>query len=174
MLIWINDNQIAGTSDFPVEPSDRPQGFNLVEYDGDRVLDQLYWDGSKVCEKPERPTDTAFWNLSEQTWQEVKIVKDNQPSWTRLTATFQMPGNPLYNAVLEKIAHAGFTTQDHWSNFKLLLSTPALQSTESLAASIAHLDRLLSDAGHGLSNQDKASWNRLMEECNFPIECQLR
>jgi hypothetical protein len=95
------------------------------------------------------------------------------PDWLKLATEFQFPGNPLYASVLGKVAAAGFVAQDHWQNFKLLLSTPNLQSVEAMAASIAHLDRLLAEAGRGLDNQDKASWNRLMQECSFPIECQL-
>jgi hypothetical protein len=115
---------------------------------------------------------TELRSLAEQIARDFQPAPD--PDWLKLAIEFQFPGNPLYASVLGKVAAADFVAQDHWQNFKLLLSTPSLQSVEALAAAIAHLDRLLSDAGHGLSNQDKASWNRLMGECSFPIECQLR
>lgn len=111
-------------------------------------------------------------SLAEQIVQDFQPVPD--PNWLKLTTEFQFPGNPLYASVLDKIAAAGFVAQDHWQNFKLLLSTPNLQSVEAIAVAIAHLDRLLIDAGHGMDSQDKAGWNQLMEECDFPIECQLR
>jgi hypothetical protein len=114
---------------------------------------------------------------TEQRAQAEQIVRDfvpvNPPDWLKLATEFQFPGNLLYVSVLGKVAAADFVAQDHWQNFKLLLSTTHLQSVEAMAAAIAHLDRLLSEAGHGLENQDKASWNRLMGECSFPIECQL-
>jgi hypothetical protein len=174
MFIWISENTIAGTSDSSVDPADYPQGFRLVEYEGDRVLSQLYWDGQKICEKPDRPSETALWSDTDLQWLEPQAMQFSPgQNWLKLTTEFQFPGNLLYASVLAKVSKSGFVVQDHWQNFKLLLSNPNLQTVEALASAIAHLDWLLSEVWHPLDNQDKASWNRLMEECGFPIECQL-
>ncbi len=95
------------------------------------------------------------------------------PDWHKLVSEFQFPGNPLYSAVLGQVAAAGYAAQDHWNNVKTVLSTPQLQSVQTLAAAIAHLDWLLSEAGHPLSGETRAGWNNLLTDCHFPKTCFL-
>lgn len=103
----------------------------------------------------------------------ASFVEAPEPKWQQLLGTFQFPGNPLYLAVLESVALSGFGCQDHWGNFKLLLSTPMLQSVEALAASINQLATLLDEAGHPLSPASIDAWNQMMIECDFPESCHL-
>lgn len=93
-----------------------------------------------------------------------------QPKWDAFVAEFQFPGNPLYASVLAKVGAAGFGVQDHWANFKVAVQS---QSVEIFAASIAHLDALLAQAGQSLSSADKASWTALMQTHDFPESCWL-
>jgi len=67
MYYWIAGNEIAGTSnDASVTP---PTGCTLVE-GPDASRDDLYYDGTAIQLKPERPSDTAYWDSITNTWQE--------------------------------------------------------------------------------------------------------
>jgi len=67
MYYWIQDNQIVGTSDSLDVGT--PTGFSLVE-GPDASRDDLYYDGTAIQLKPERPSDTAYWDNATNTWQE--------------------------------------------------------------------------------------------------------
>lgn len=172
--LWIYENQIAGDADGEIPEEDWADGFKLVSAPADLPIDTLYWDGSAVQIKPEQPSPLHYWDSSANEWlapfvPEPKVL----PKWDAFFSVFQMPGNLLYRSVAQKVAQSDFETQDHWANFKMLLSTPTLRSVETLAASIEYLEQLLTAAGHPLSASDKTVWNGLMQGHDFPESCWL-
>ena len=94
---------------------------------------------------------------------------------------FTTPGaNSLYGSVLAKVAAAGFEAQDHWQNFKQVVSEGRVAE---IPGAIAYLAHLITTAGHPLSTADISGdtnqgddyngWNTLCDRHHFPAECQL-
>ena len=96
---------------------------------------------------------------------------NRKPEWQQFLQLFETPGNPLYESVLGKVAQAGFQVQNHWLNIKSIVIYT--HNSAALAIAIKHLNLLLSNANQGLSAQDIAGWNALMDQCNFPPNCKL-
>jgi hypothetical protein len=103
------------------------------------------------------------------------FVEANQPApgadIAGLVSEFQFPGNPLYASVVAKVALSGFTTQDHWQNFKLLLNSGGPES--AICAGIQHLHQLLEEAGQPLTEAEETEWNALMQKYNLDLACLL-
>jgi hypothetical protein len=93
--------------------------------------------------------------------------------WAEFVQYFSVPGqggHALYQSILAKVGASGFAVQDHWSNFKLSLSS---QDVAIFAAGVQYLNQLLNTASHGLSESDIEGWNSLMDEFHFPNSCHL-
>ena len=67
MYYWIQSDQIVGVSDS--DSVGIPPTCTLVEGPGDSVH-AVYYDGTAIQLKPERPSDTAYWDSATNTWQE--------------------------------------------------------------------------------------------------------
>jgi len=103
------------------------------------------------------------------------------PDLTGFRTEFATPGaNSLYGSVLGKVAAAGFEAQDHWQNFKQVVSEGRVAE---IPGAIAYLDQLLVAAGQPLSeteiNGDTEQgdpyngWNTLCDKYHFPEGCKF-
>ncbi|MDA0269232.1 MAG: hypothetical protein O3A14_20325 [Cyanobacteria bacterium] len=103
------------------------------------------------------------------------------PDLQAFRAEFSTPGaNSLYGSVLGKVAAAGFAAQDHWQNFKAVVSEGRVLE---IPGAIAYLDQLLVAAGQPLSeteiNGDTEQgdpyngWNTLCDKYHFPEGCKF-
>ena len=110
MYYWIQDNQIVGTSNSA--DIDAPTGFTLVEGpDGSR--DTLYYDGAAIQLKPDRPSDTAYWDDATNTWQEPPPPPPPPvvPNWGALADSlvadidilYILSANPLFPALVGRL-----------------------------------------------------------------------
>ena len=137
-------------------------------YGGDR---QYGPDGIFDPEIPDRPGEDYTWNKTMGAWQKNAPIGE----WEQLAAQFNFPGNGLYGAIYNCVkAASSDDLRDHWSNFKLLIVTPALQSNEALAAGINYLVYLLALGNQAIPADAKIQWNSLVSSCKFPDTCKLQ
>ena len=104
------DNQIVGYCND--ESVGIPSGFSLVE-GPDASRDDLYYDGSAIQLKPDRPSDTAYWDNATNTWQELPPPPPPPvlPNWgnlaDRLGADIAilaiLATNPLFPALVGRL-----------------------------------------------------------------------
>lgn len=133
-------------------------------YGGDR---QQREDGSYDPELPDRPSPQHTWDGAQ--W----VLPTPTPNWNGLVQQFQFPGNQLYASIAAQVATSGFAAQDHWSNFKLMMLSPSLRSTEALAAGMSYLVFLLGQSGQAIEPAIKGEWNALITANHFPNDCKL-
>lgn len=124
-------------------------------------------DGTLDPIAPTSPGPNYRWNGAD--W----ALPTPTPDWEGLTQQFQFPGNALYAAIAAQVAVSGFAAQDHWSNFKLMMLSPSLRSTDTLAAGMGYLVFLLGQAGQAIDADVKAEWNTLITTNHFPDDCKL-
>jgi hypothetical protein len=110
MYYWIYNGEIAGDSDSDaIQP---PPGWSIAEGpDGGR--DSLYYDGTAVLLKPERPTETALWDASTNSWLEPPAPPEPVPSpnWAALGDALvadipilnKLAANPLFPALVGRL-----------------------------------------------------------------------
>ena len=110
MYYWIDGNEIAGISnDASVTP---PTGCTLIE-GPNASRDDLYYDGTAIQLKPDRPSDTAYWDNATNTWQEPPPppLPPVLPNWgnlaDRLVADIAilaiLATNPLFPALVGRL-----------------------------------------------------------------------
>lgn len=79
MYFLIQHGQIAGTID---DPTAKIPGFKIVE-GIDLPAEQLYWDGAKIQERPERPSSLHYWQDNQ--WVMVEsVIAQNASNWAGL------------------------------------------------------------------------------------------
>lgn len=107
----------------------------------------------------------------------VPPVVEPIPDLLSFLAEFQVPNNPLYLSVFEKVYQSqqsntlqGALVYDHWTNFKTVIQQ---QQCDQICQSIQLLSTLLDQAGFSLSQLDKEGWNQLVEKHNLPQDCLL-
>lgn len=110
MYYYISNNQIVGNSDS--DQVGTPAGWLLVEGPyGTR--DDLYYDGTAVLLKPERPTETAIWDDASHSWVEPPAPPEPvpAPNWTALGDALvadldilnKLAANPLFPALVGRL-----------------------------------------------------------------------
>jgi hypothetical protein len=111
MFFFIDqDNQIVGYCND--ESVGTPSGFTLVE-GPNTSRDDLYYDGTAIQFKPDRPSDTAYWDNTTNTWQEPPPPPPAPvlPNWgnlaDRLVADIDilaiLATNPLFPALVGRL-----------------------------------------------------------------------
>jgi hypothetical protein len=80
---WIESGQIIGLA---IEGIDAPSNFQEVEGEDADDREAVYFDGTTVLLKPERPSDHHYWNDDAQEWIEATsaIEPTNEPDWVGL------------------------------------------------------------------------------------------
>jgi hypothetical protein len=111
MFFFIDqDNQIVGYCND--ESVGTPSGFTLVE-GPNTSRDDLYYDGTAIQFKPDRPSDTTYWDNTTNTWQEPPPPPPPPvlPNWgnlaDRLVADIDilaiLATNPLFPALVGRL-----------------------------------------------------------------------
>lgn len=111
MFFFIDqDNQIVGYSN--TDDVGLPASCTLVE-GPDASRDDLYYDGTAIQFKPERPSDTAYWDNTTNTWQEPPPPPPPPvvPNWGALADSLVadiailaiLSTNPLFPALVGRL-----------------------------------------------------------------------
>ena len=110
MFYWIHDNQIAaiGNSDQII----MPDSYTCLE-GPDGSLQDVYYDGTAVLLKPERPTETAIWDDASHSWVEPPAPPEPvpAPNWAALGDALvadldilnKLAANPLFPALVGRL-----------------------------------------------------------------------
>lgn len=110
MFYWIHDNQIAaiGNSDQII----MPDSYTCLE-GPDGSLQDVYYDGTAVLIKPERPTETAIWDDASHSWVEPPAPPEPvpAPNWAALGDALvsdldilnKLAANPLFPALVGRL-----------------------------------------------------------------------
>ena len=156
MHYWICDSEIVGNSDSDQVGS--PQGWILVE-GPDASRDDLYYDGTAIQLKPERPSDTAYWDNATNTWQEPPIPPDLPPSpnWAALGDALvadidvitKLAVNPLFPALVGRL--------------QTLRNGGAMGDPEPLIA-------LWNHHSYTFSSAERKRFNDLAAQCHIPLK----
>lgn len=92
---WISDNQIVGEEQPGIG---LPANFQEVE-GVNLPLDQVYFDGETVTQKPEEPSSSAQWDSSSNQWVEPPQEPDPPIFPNYLEFRVAMLQNPAYDRV---------------------------------------------------------------------------
>lgn len=148
MFYWIQGNQIAaiGNSDQIV----MPDSYTCLE-GPDGSLQDVYYDGTAVLLKPERPSDTAIWDDASHSWVEPPPPPEPAPvpNWAALGDALvadldilnKLAANPLFPALvgrLQTLRQGGATGNPEplialWNNHSYSLSEAECQWFNDLA-----------------------------------------
>lgn len=108
MYFLIYDNQISGTSTTDIAP-----GGWIAVAGPDDSRDNLYYDGTAIQVKPERPSNTALWDNTTHGWVEPPAPPEPEPvpNWAalgdalvaELTILNKLAANSLFAALVGRL-----------------------------------------------------------------------
>lgn len=111
MRYYVNEsNEIMGSHEGdPITP---PDGLQLIE-GPDTAINALYYDGTAILPKPDRPTDTAIWDNASHSWVEPPRPPEPVPTpdWGALGDALvadidilsKLAANPLFSALTSRL-----------------------------------------------------------------------
>jgi hypothetical protein len=67
VYFWVNNGVVSGTADEPMAEEAWPSNFTLLE-GPDALLEEVYFDGTEVKEKPPKPGDAYYWSAADLNW----------------------------------------------------------------------------------------------------------
>ena len=98
---WIVDGAIGGSSEAPMDANQYPPGFILLEMKGANLpLDQLYWNGFTIVQKPSQPSLNHVWNPQSYKW----VIPGLEPNWQGFIDIIGLPMLLLLSEITDPLA----------------------------------------------------------------------
>jgi len=98
---WIVDGAIGGSSETPLNANQYPPGFMLRKMEGaDLPLDQLYWNGFTIVQKPSQPSIEHQWDAQSYKW----AVPGLEPNWQGFIDIIGLPMLLLLSEITNPLA----------------------------------------------------------------------
>lgn len=163
-MFLIHEGAIAGTTD---QAEDLPEGYS-AHPGPDAPIDDLYWDGTNVILKPEKPSPTAIWNVEAHLWTEPEtfVIPSLPLDWDKLIAA--LDSSPewerAYTASERTLkANTAFTT--------LMSALTSIRKVETLQFALSKLREAMSGiSGLGdFTPEEINSINQKLEDAGFDL-----
>lgn len=165
MPLYLIDNLgIAGVTD---QAENLPDGY-FAHKGPDAPIEDLYWDGTDVILKPEKPSAIAIWNTEALSWEEPEafVIPSLPLDWDKLIAA--LDSSPewerAYTASERTLkANTAFTT--------LMSALTSIRKVETLQFALAKLREAMSGiSGLGdFTTEEIASINQKLAQAGFEL-----